>query len=131
MCERHGVERDPLTGTPVVVVAGRQQRPLAPGADVCPFCPGGLEAPDRYDVRWFVNRWPPLPDDRCEVVLYTPDHDASFASLGTAGARRVVDVWTERCRALGSRGDVASVLVFENRGATVGATVAHPHGHGE
>jgi UDPglucose--hexose-1-phosphate uridylyltransferase len=123
------VERDPLTDVPVVVVADRQHRPLTDtSADGCPVCPGGLEAPDDYDVRWFVNRWPPLPDDRCEVVLYTPDHHARFWSLGVDGARRVIDLWTERTRALGSRVDVASVLVFENRGAEVGATIAHPHG---
>jgi UDPglucose--hexose-1-phosphate uridylyltransferase len=126
--EEGPVERDPLTGVPVVVVTDRQRRPLTDAPDGCPFCPGGLEAPDGYDVRSFVNRWPPLADDRCEVVLYTPDHDASFWSLGVDGARRVIDLWTERSLALGRRADVASVLVFENRGAEVGATVAHPHG---
>ena len=30
--------------------------------------------------------------------------------------------------ALGARDDVAYVLVFENRGAEVGATIPHPHG---
>ena len=27
-----------------------------------------------------------MPDDRCEVVLYTPEHDATFWSLGVAGS---------------------------------------------
>ena len=61
-------------------------------------------------------------------MLYTPDHDATFASLGVAGARRVVDLWAERTAALGARDDVDYVLVFENRGPEVGATIAHPHG---
>jgi UDPglucose--hexose-1-phosphate uridylyltransferase len=69
-----------------------------------------------------------MPDERCEVVLYTPQHDATFASLGRSGARRVVDLWAERTEALGARADVEYVLVFENRGADVGATIAHPHG---
>ena len=121
---------DPLTGAEVVVIARRQARPNQPGGAVagCPFCPGGLEAPEPYDVRWFVNRWPALEDGRSEVVLYTPDHDATFASLGQEGARRVVDLWADRTAALGARDDVAYVLVFENRGAEVGATIAHPHG---
>ena len=42
--------------------------------------------------------------------------------------RRVVDLWAERTAALGARDDVAYVLVFENRGAAVGATITHPHG---
>ncbi len=79
-------------------------------------------------MRWFPNRWPPLDGDRAEVVLYTPDHDATFASLGAAGARKVVDLWAERTAALGGRDDVDYVLVFENRGPEVGATIAHPHG---
>lgn len=121
------MRRDPLTGAEVVVVSGRQGRPnLATGG--CPFCPGGLEAPEPYDVRWFPNRWPPLPDGRAEIVLYSPEHGATFASLGVEGARKVIDLWAERTAALGARPDVEYVLVFENRGPEVGATVAHPHG---
>jgi UDPglucose--hexose-1-phosphate uridylyltransferase len=119
--------RDELTGTEVVVVGDRQGRPVTGGASGCPFCVGGTEAPEPYDVRWFPNRWPPLPDGRAEVVLYTPDHDATFASLSVHGAARVVDLWKERTTALGTRDDVAYVLVFENRGPEVGATIAHPH----
>jgi UDPglucose--hexose-1-phosphate uridylyltransferase len=118
---------DPLTGDTVHVVTSRQARPNLPG-NGCPFCPGGLEAPEAYDVFAFPNRWPPLPDGRAEIVLYTPDHDAPFWSLGNAGARKVVDLWAERSAALGARDDVAYVLVFENRGPEVGATIAHPHG---
>src|SRR5262249_40381785 len=85
-------------------------------------------APEPYDVRWFVNRWPAMPGERCEVILYTPQHDATFWSLGSAGARKVVDLWAERSAALGRRADVDYVLVFENRGPAVGATIRHPHG---
>jgi UDPglucose--hexose-1-phosphate uridylyltransferase len=119
---------DPLSGSPVRIVASRQDRPNLPSTDQCPFCVGGLEAPEPYDVKAFPNRWPPMPDDRCEIVLYTPDHDATFWSLGTDGARRVIDLWADRTAALGAREDVAYVLVFENRGPEVGATIPHPHG---
>ncbi|MBU3688744.1 MAG: galactose-1-phosphate uridylyltransferase [Acidimicrobiales bacterium mtb01] len=125
------VRTDPFLGTVVHVVGHRQTRPNLPtNTDVagCPFCPGGLEAPEPYDVRWFPNRWPAMPDDRCEVVLYSPDHDATIPSLGATGMRKVVDLWAERTAALGRRDDVAFVLVFENRGASVGATISHPHG---
>ncbi len=40
----------------------------------------------------------------------------------------MVALWAERFAALGAREDVAYVLEFENRGAQVGATIAHPHG---
>ncbi len=118
---------DPVLGTIVHVVGSRQARPNLPSAG-CPFCVGGLEAPEPYDVRWFSNRWPAMPGHRCEVVLYTPDHDATLPSLGVTGVRRVVDLWAERTAALGARDDVDYVLAFENRGPEVGATIAHPHG---
>lgn len=118
---------DHLTRQSSVAVASRQGRPNLPDSG-CPFCPGGTEAPQPYDVRWFSNRWPAMPDRRCEVVLYTPRHDAQFWMLGVAGARRVVDLWADRTEVLGARADVAYVLIFENRGAEVGATISHPHG---
>jgi UDPglucose--hexose-1-phosphate uridylyltransferase len=117
---------DPLTGANVVVTPWRQQRPNLPDGQ-CPFCPGGLEAPGPYDVRHFPNRWPALPDGRHEVVLHSPDHDASFPGLGDEQAARVVELWSARTAALGAREDVAYVFVFENRGRAIGATIDHPH----
>ena len=122
-----GSRVDPLTGEVVRIVASRQERPNLPDDD-CPFCPGGLEAPEPYAVRAFANRWPAMDDGACEVVLYSPDHDARFGSLGTDQAAAVVDLWAERTAALGARDDIAYVLVFENNGAEVGATISHPHG---
>ncbi|MEZ5217730.1 MAG: hypothetical protein R2705_17605 [Ilumatobacteraceae bacterium] len=127
MSEAGDTRIDPFLGTRVHVVGTRQARPNLPSTG-CPFCPGGLEAPEPYEVRWFPNRWPAMPGDRCEVVLYTPDHDATFASLGERGARLCIDLWADRTEALGRRDDVDFVLVFENRGSAVGATIAHPHG---
>jgi UDPglucose--hexose-1-phosphate uridylyltransferase len=121
------VRVDPVLGTVVHVVGTRQQRPNLPPSG-CPFCVGGIEAPEPYEVRWFPNRWPAMGGDRCEVVLYTPEHDATFWQLGVDGARKVIDLWADRTVALGARDDVEYVLVFENRGAEVGATIAHPHG---
>jgi UDPglucose--hexose-1-phosphate uridylyltransferase len=118
---------DPYLGTVVHVVGARQARPNLPSTG-CPFCVGGLEAPDPYEVHWFPNRWPAMQGDRCEVVLYTPHHDATLPSLGVGGVRKVIDLWAERTAALGKRDDVDFVLVFENRGPQVGATIAHPHG---
>jgi UDPglucose--hexose-1-phosphate uridylyltransferase len=133
--ENRGVDQDlrvdPALGTVVHVVGNRQSRPnLATNAVTsdCPFCVGGIEAPEAYDVRSFVNRWPPMPNDRCEVILYTSDHNASFASLSVEQATKVIDLWAERTHQLAARPDVEYVLVFENRGAEVGATISHPHG---
>jgi len=145
---------DPLTGEWVNVVGHRQARPNLPSAG-CPFCVGGLEAPEPYDVRWFDNRWPALapgaPVDfadlasaagasdfaagasvaavgASEVVLFSPEHGQSLAGLPLPQVRKVVDLWAERTEALLARPEVEYVLVFENRGREVGATIDHPHG---
>ncbi len=63
-----------------------------------------------------------------EVVLFSPEHDASLGTLTPAQVRKVVDLWAERTTALLARDEVEYVLVFENRGREVGATIDHPHG---
>jgi UDPglucose--hexose-1-phosphate uridylyltransferase len=118
---------DELTGVRTFVVDSRQDRPNLP-AGGCPFCPGGLEAPEEYDVRWFRNRWPAMQNDPCEIVLFTTRSDPTSRWLGADGVRKTIDVWAERTASLGARADVDYVLVFENRGAEVGATITHPHG---
>jgi UDPglucose--hexose-1-phosphate uridylyltransferase len=124
---RDEVLRDALSGDAVVIASQRQERPNRPTGG-CPFCVGGLEAPGPYETRWFPNRWPTFPDGRGEVHLFSPDHHATLATLRPAGVRKVVDLWADRTTALGARDDVAYVLLFENAGAEVGATIAHPHG---
>jgi UDPglucose--hexose-1-phosphate uridylyltransferase len=123
---REDLRIDPLTGAHVVVTPWRQQRPNLPEGK-CPFCPGGLEAPGPYDVLHIQNRWPALPGGRHEVILHGPDHDSSFPALGADRSGQVVEVWSARTAALGSRDDVAYVFVFENRGRLIGSTIEHPH----
>ena len=118
---------DPHSGARVHIVAARQNRPNLPSSE-CPFCVGGLESPEPYDVKSFANRWPALETGACEVVLYSSQHDATFASLGSSGIRNVIDLWAERSTQLQQQNDVDYVLIFENRGAEVGATISHPHG---
>lgn len=140
---------DPLTLEWVAIVGQRQARPNLP-SEGCPFCVGGLEAPEPYTVRAFENRWPafgpgaPIDPDgaaahatgfralpargAAEVVLYSSDHTGSLATIGLDGARAVVDCWAERTEALLARPEIEYVLVFENRGELVGATISHPHG---
>ncbi len=118
---------DPHSGARVHIVAARQHRPNLPSSD-CPFCVGGLESPEPYEVKSFANRWPALETGACEVVLYSSQHDATISSLGSSGIRKVIDLWAERTTQLQQQSDVDFVLIFENRGAEVGATISHPHG---
>ncbi len=138
---------DPMTRQWVSIVGHRQARPNLPNSG-CPFCVGGLEAPQDYDVAWFTNRWPALapgePTDfaaaltagetavpavgTAEVILFSSDHDASLATLPHAQVRKVVDLWAQRTEALYATPEIEYALIFENRGAEVGATIPHPHG---
>ena len=121
------IRTDTYLGTVVHVVADRQNRPNLPIAG-CPFCVGGLEAPEQYSVRSFPNRWPALEEGYCEVVLYSPDHEATFGTLTADEALSVVNLWAQRTQALQEMPDGEYVIVFENRGAEIGATISHPHG---
>ena len=128
---QYDLRTDPTHGTKVHIVGSRQNRPvLANNVDAqsCPFCVGGLEAPGHYDVHLFPNRWPAMPDERCDVLLYSPDHTASWSSMAVDHIEKIVALWAERTAEQSLRDDVACVFIFENRGAELGATIEHPHG---
>lgn len=133
---------DLLTGAYVLVSPARNTRPTGEQRVVdCPICPGGVEIPFAYEAAAFDNRFPalspvaPLVDapltarsvGRCQVVVYTPDHEGSVATLRPVELARVVAVWQDRTKALWDAGH-AYVMAFENRGAEIGATLSHPHG---
>lgn len=145
---------NPLTDAWVAVSPARNQRPHAPSAGAnsasCPLCPGGPEVPFAYDAAVFDNRFPsfdPSPPaapagpvlpgvqpltapsrGRCEVVLYTPTHTGSLATLTDAELARVIAIWADRSAELWDDPAHRVVMVFENRGEAVGATLSHPHG---
>ncbi|MFI5523872.1 galactose-1-phosphate uridylyltransferase [Streptomyces platensis] len=129
------IRHDRLLGDSVAIASHRQARTYHPPADECPLCPSRdgrhseIPAPD-YDVAVFENRFPSLAGDsgRCEVVCFTPDHDASFADLTEEQAALVLDAWTDRTAELSQLPGVEQVFCFENRGAEIGVTLGHPHG---
>lgn len=129
------IRRDPLLGDSVAIASHRQERTYHPPADQCPLCPSRdgrlteIPAAD-YEVVVFENRFPSLAGDsgRCEVVCFTSDHDVSFADLDPGRAALVLDAWTDRTAELAALPAVEQVFCFENRGAEIGVTLAHPHG---
>ncbi|MEV6568856.1 galactose-1-phosphate uridylyltransferase [Streptomyces kronopolitis] len=129
------IRHDRLLGDRVAIASHRQGRTYHPPADECPLCPSRegrhseIPAPD-YDVAVFENRFPSLAGDRgrCEVVCFTPDHDASFADLTETQAALVLEAWTDRTAELSQLPGVEQVFCFENRGAEIGVTLGHPHG---
>jgi galactose-1-phosphate uridylyltransferase len=88
----------------------------APDAE-CPLCSSRPRRPTEIPAAWyqvavFQNRFPALAQDlghemqdrsemlrgmpgngRCEVVVFSPEHDTSFADLSLAQAATVMDAW--------------------------------------
>ncbi len=81
--------------------------------------PGGLD-----DSGLLVAR---AERGRCRVVCFTPRHDLSIARMTTPAIRAVVDAWAEEYVRIGVDPKIASVVVFENHGAAMGASNPHPH----
>lgn len=141
---------DRQTGYWITIAPQRQNRTHMPDAAHCPLCPDPsgqtteVPAPD-YDVVVFENRFPCFTGaseqtatgdlfvsvaahGRCELISFSSNHSGSFADLGHAHARLVVDAWRHRTADLMTRPGVAQVFCFENRGHEVGVTLTHPHG---
>jgi UDPglucose--hexose-1-phosphate uridylyltransferase len=137
---------NPLIKDWVMIAAHRQDRPQMP-AGWCPFCPGSGKVPDHYQVHQYDNDFPalsaepPPPDDvatkffqvaasygKCEVILYSSQHDALLYQLPDSHLRKLVDLWVERFCAMRRDEQIKFVFIFENRGDVVGVTMPHPHG---
>ncbi|MFI9720609.1 galactose-1-phosphate uridylyltransferase [Streptomyces sp. NPDC052396] len=129
------LRHDRLLGDTVAIASHRQERTYHPPSESCPLCPSGDGRPTEipagdYQVVVFENRFPALSGDagRCEVVCFTADHQGSFGELDDERAGLVLAAWTDRTRELAARPGVRQVFCFENRGAEIGVTLAHPHG---
>jgi UDPglucose--hexose-1-phosphate uridylyltransferase len=143
---------DPLMDEWIAIAAHRQTRTFLPPTDECPLCPSTAdrltEIPSDYDVAVFENRFPsfsdrdpdlhdpvlpsinrPLPArGRCEVVCFTSDHNASFATLSPRRVQTVLAALIDRTTVLSAQPGVEQVFCFENRGEEIGVTLHHPHG---
>jgi UDPglucose--hexose-1-phosphate uridylyltransferase len=125
-----------LRGEDVVYAVQRQDRTFLPSADHCPLCPTRPGHPPTeipfpaYEIVVFDNLFPTFeaPEGAAEVVVYTDQHEGSFAGLAPERAEALIWVWRQRYEELSARPDIAYVLIFENRGVEVGTTLHHPHG---
>ncbi|WP_052209838.1 galactose-1-phosphate uridylyltransferase [Kocuria sp. ZOR0020] len=150
----HGeLRQDPLTGDWIALATHRQNRTHLPPADQCPLCPmqpgRETEIPADFDVVAFENRFPSLGPDlvelpgpsaepepgtthpaggRCEVLVYTPEHQGSLAALDPRRVQLVLRALAQRTRALSKLPGIKQVFPFENRGEQIGTTLHHPHG---
>lgn len=131
---------------------GREGCPFCPGhedltpPEVLAYRPaGGAPNTAGWDVRVVPNKFPALKVeggldregegmyDRMngigahEVILETPDHDKTLASMSEVEIERVLSACRERVLDLKKDLRLRYILLFKNHGAAAGATLEHPH----
>lgn len=119
---------NPLTREYLAQSPGRMER--REGTSECPFCadltsgrvPPGTQAWVR------PNDFPALlpPVGECLVLIYSADHDRTFADLRAEEVLRVVGLWQDVYADLAPR--YACVMSWETSGESIGQTQRHPHG---
>ena len=136
------LRRDALVDEPIIIATHRQTRTFLPPTRDCPLCPSRGEAMTEipaadYDVVVFENRFPSLPAvgpngepaaGRCDVIVYSDEHEASFSGLSDERLATIAEAWVQRTEALAAEAGVRYVFCFENRGEQIGVTLHHPHG---
>jgi UDPglucose--hexose-1-phosphate uridylyltransferase len=124
----HRLIWDPHTGVWLAQTPSRMSRREL--TSECPFCaditsgrvPPGVNA-------WIrPNDFPPLtpPDGECFILIYSRDHDRTFADLTDDEAEAVVSLWQQLHRQLA--GTYETVMTWETHGEAIGQTQRHPHG---
>jgi UDPglucose--hexose-1-phosphate uridylyltransferase len=118
----------------------------------CYLCPdneraGGLKNPDYKDVFVFQNDFsalvPDVPHGKyekkelfraesergfCKVICFSPRHDLTIPEMEVADIKKVVDVWCQEYKSMGSEDYINYVQIFENKGDIMGCSNPHPHG---
>jgi len=107
----------------------------------------GVKNPEYDSTYTFVNDFSSLIDDVpefeaessgllyaksergiCKVVCFSPKHDLTLAEMELPAIERVIRMWREEYKNLGSLSFINHVQIFENRGEIMGASNPHPHG---
>lgn len=137
---------NPLLDTWTMVATNRQHRPHLP-KDYCPFCLEDNPSLPRFDVLAYTNDFPAMSLDgfgvtesnkgifqkkdaigKCEVILYSPQHNKLLYQLSDGHVLKIVELWNERFKELQKDKRIKYIFEFENRGEEVGVTIHHPHG---
>jgi UDPglucose--hexose-1-phosphate uridylyltransferase len=118
----------------------------------CYLCPGNVRAaglcnPQYESTFVFDNDFPALlshqtqavlndspllraqsESGRCRVICYSPLHNMTMGQMPATMIKLVIDAWVEQDKAFRADPRINAVIIFENRGAMMGASNPHPHG---
>lgn len=64
----------------------------------------------------------------CKVICFSPRHDLTIPEMEVAEIEKVVQLWQQEYKELGSREFINYVQIFENKGQVMGCSNPHPHG---
>jgi len=151
---------DPFLHEWIVYSPSRSKRPFqgkqftqeTPRTWTCPFCPDAPEGAGEWVVKQLPNRFASLDESleifqeyetgqhfpykfarnygKCEVILYSQDHTASFGTLSHENITALINLWIDRYVALSRLPEpgIQYPFIMENRGEAVGNSMTHPHG---
>lgn len=117
----------------------------------CYLCPGNKRASgpvnDKYDSTFvFTNDFSALLEDTPEgtlndglfqakaergiarVICFSPNHNLTVPEMEVEDIKKVVDLWVDEYKNLGSKDFINHVQIFENKGSVMGCSNPHPHG---
>ncbi len=117
----------------------------------CYLCPGNERAGGEHNPEYtepfaFTNDFAALKKDipfekfkdgllvaetesgTCRVLCFSPDHSKTLPVMEESAITKVIALWQQEFKNLGSRDDINHVQIFENKGATMGCSNPHPHG---
>jgi UDPglucose--hexose-1-phosphate uridylyltransferase len=130
---------------------GREDCPFCPGhedmtpPEILAYRHGGAPNTAGWDVRVVPNKYPALKVegslerrgeglfDRMngigahEVIIETPEHSLTLATMAQAQIEKVLSAFRDRIRDLRQDRRLRYILVFKNHGAAAGATIEHTH----
>jgi UDPglucose--hexose-1-phosphate uridylyltransferase len=115
---------------------------------ICPFCPDAPEGAGEWIVKQLPNKFaalnenaPPFIEEslgkfykkapnfgKCEVILYSKEHNQSFGNLDHENIVALVKLWIERYTEIQKINSLKFIYIMENRGKEIGNSMIHPHG---
>ncbi len=130
---------------------GREACPFCPGheeltpPEILAYRDGSGPNTPGWEVRVVPNKYPALRVEGAldrqgegmfdrmngigahEVIIETPDHALTLATMSEAQIERVLRAFRDRIRDLRQDRRLRHILVFKNHGAAAGATIEHTH----
>jgi UDPglucose--hexose-1-phosphate uridylyltransferase len=132
------IRKDYLQDKYALISPRRAKRPT--DAVACPFCPENMakgQIIKAYGKPWKIavlkNKYPAFTTQkggvygRQEIVVETPDHTRKLYELPVADIAECLKVYADRVLEMKKDKLIKYILVFNNAGASAGASKAHEH----